>query len=189
MELALCDPQDDFRALQLEQWRSPEGAGRWCSNLSKCCRVGTCRPAKSSRSSSLSASTAPDSPKWNLPQTDRHKSSSASQLNPDTQPQEHSLATDRMVRNQPILQRAQSRLHSRGPGPYLHLMKRLEYGQIKRQELLLNVAGPKRSFCARNLPPNKWCELGMLLQPALPIHAHRAVLQQLPNPAPSFARL
>ena len=85
--------------------------------------------------------------------------------------------------------RAQSHLHSRGPGPYLHLMKRLEYGQIKRQELLLNVAGPKRSFCARNLQPNKWCELGMLLQPALPIRVHRAVLQQLPNPAPSFARL
>lgn len=85
--------------------------------------------------------------------------------------------------------RAQSRLHSRGPGPYLHLMKRLEYGQIKRQELLLNVAGPKRSFCARNLQPNKWCELGTLRQPALPIRVHRAVLQQLPNPAPSFARL
>lgn len=36
-------------------------------------------------------------------------------------------------------------------GPYLYLMKRLEYRKIKGQELLLNVAGPKRSFCARNL--------------------------------------
>lgn len=40
-----------------------------------------------------------------------------------------------------------------GPGPYLHLTERLKYCQIKWQELLLNVAGPKRSFCARNLQP------------------------------------
>jgi hypothetical protein len=64
-----------------------------------------------------------------------------------------------------MLVQGSARLLSSGPGPYLHLMKRLEYWQIKRQELLLNVAGPKRSFCARNLRPKMGLKLVLLLPP------------------------
>lgn len=45
-------------------------------------------------------SDGPNLTKWNLPHTDKHKSNSALQLNPNTQHWEHSLAKDRTVRVQ-----------------------------------------------------------------------------------------